>query len=65
MAKMDTDGSGNVDFNEFLKHMVEKTKNFDFNANKLFQIFDTDKSGKIGFFDIKRVCTELGENFTD
>ena len=32
---------------------------------KVFKLFDNDGDGKISFKNIKRVCKELGENFTD
>lgn len=32
---------------------------------KVFALFDPDNGGKIGFRELKRVVTELGENITD
>ena len=32
---------------------------------KAFEIFDSGKSGKISFTDLKKIAKELGENMTD
>ncbi len=32
---------------------------------KVFKLFDDDETGRISFKNIKRVCRELGENFSD
>lgn len=32
---------------------------------KVFRLFDEDKSGKISFNNLKRVAKELGENMSD
>ena len=32
---------------------------------RAFKLFDDGETGRITFKDIKRVCRELGENFTD
>ena len=34
-------------------------------AQKAFEIFDSGKSGKISFTDLKKIAKELGENMTD
>jgi centrin-1 len=31
----------------------------------VFQLFDTDKTGSITFKNLKKVCQEVGEDFTD
>merc|ERR1711903_137296 len=63
----DTDGSGTIDFNEFLEMMTAKMGEKDSKEEilKAFRLFDDDETGKISFKNLKRVAKELGENMTD
>merc|ERR1719171_2977243 len=67
IADVDTDGSGTIDFNEFLSMMTAKMSERDPMEEiiKAFRLFDDDETGKISFRNLKRVAKELGENMTD
>ena len=61
------DGSGVIDFPEFLDMMTQKMAERDPREEmlKAFRLFDDDETGKISFKNLKRVAKELGENMTD
>merc|ERR1712216_220351 len=64
---IDKDGSGTIDFTEFLEMMTAKMgeKGSREEILKAFRLFDDDETGKISFKNLKRVAKELGENMTD
>merc|ERR1711988_1602140 len=67
ISDVDDDGSGTIEFNEFLKMMTHKILNRDPKDEilKAFRLFDDDETGKISFKNLKRVAKELGERMTD
>ena len=67
ISQVDTDGSGTVDFPEFLAMMQTKMGERDSREEiiKAFRLFDDDDTGKISFRNLKRVAMELGESITD
>merc|ERR1712127_1084932 len=67
ISEVDKDGSGVIDFPEFLDVMTAKMAERDPREEmmKAFRLFDDDESGKISFKNLKRVAKELGENMTD
>jgi len=67
IAEIDKDGTGTIDFNDFLTMMTQKMSEKDSKEEilKAFRLFDDDESGKISFKNLKRVAKELGENLTD
>lgn len=67
IADIDNDGSGTIDFDEFLQMMTAKMSEKDSREEilKAFRLFDDDETGKITFNNLKRVAKELGENMTD
>ncbi|KAI7731234.1 hypothetical protein M8C21_000938 [Ambrosia artemisiifolia] len=67
IADVDKDGSGAIDFDEFVYMMTAKIGERDSKQEltKAFQIIDQDKNGKISVADIKNIAKELGEHFTD
>ncbi|KAF9599955.1 hypothetical protein IFM89_001990 [Coptis chinensis] len=67
ITDVDKDGSGAIDFDEFVHMMTAKIGERDTKEElmKAFQIIDQDKNGKISATDIQRIAKDLGENFTD
>merc|ERR1712097_56807 len=64
---VDDDGSGSVDYPEFLDMMAHKILNRDpvEEINKAFKLFDDDNTGRVTFKNLKRVAKELVERLTD
>jgi centrin-1 len=64
---IDLDGSGTIDFEEFVEMMTGKMGDRDSpeEIRRVFKLFDDDETGKISFRNLKRVARELGENMTD
>merc|ERR1719253_611245 len=56
-----------IDFDEFCELLGSKMgeKNSREEINKIFNLFDDDRTGKISFKNLKRVALELGESLTD
>jgi Ca2+-binding EF-hand superfamily protein len=67
IADIDKDGSGTIDFDEFLDMMTAKMSDKDTREDilKVFNLFDDDQSGKISLRNLKRVAKELGETMSD
>ena len=67
IADADRDGSGVIDFPEFLDMMTQKMAERDPREEmlKAFRLFDDDETGKISFKNLKRVAKELGETMSD
>ncbi|KAI7726127.1 hypothetical protein M8C21_031007, partial [Ambrosia artemisiifolia] len=67
MAEVDRNGSGAIDFDEFVYMMSDKIcdRNNKHELTKAFNIIDHDKNGKISIPDIKNIAKELGVYLTD
>ena len=67
IADIDKDGSGNINFDEFLDMMTAKMSDKDTKEDiqKVFNLFDDDSTGKISLRNLKRVAKELGETMSD
>ncbi|KAI3892884.1 hypothetical protein MKW92_037485 [Papaver armeniacum] len=67
IADVDKDGSGAIDFDEFVYMMTDKMGERDTKEElmKAFRIIDQDENGKISASDIQRIAKDLGESFTD
>uniref|UniRef100_A0A2P2IX10 Caltractin n=1 Tax=Rhizophora mucronata TaxID=61149 RepID=A0A2P2IX10_RHIMU len=67
IADVDKDGSGAIDFDEFVHMMTAKIGERDTKEElmKAFHIIDHDKNGRISANDIKQIARELGETLTD
>ncbi|RCV42866.1 hypothetical protein SETIT_9G249700v2 [Setaria italica] len=66
IAEVDKDGSGTIDFDEFVHMMTDKMGERDARDElfKAFRIIDQDRNGKISDIDIQRLAIETGEHFT-
>merc|ERR1711933_456885 len=64
---IDKDGSGTIDFAEFLEMMTTKMSEKDSREEilKAFRLFDDDETGFITLKNLRRVAKEIGENMTD
>lgn len=64
---IDKDDSGEIDFDEFLQLMTTRLAGSDTKEDiqKIFELFDDDKTGYISLQNLKRVAQELGENMDD
>merc|ERR1740115_358659 len=67
IADVDKDGSGVIEYPEFMDMMTQKMAERDPREEmmKAFRLFDDDDTGKINFHNLRRVAKELGENMTD
>nr|GEV29010.1 probable calcium-binding protein CML20 [Tanacetum cinerariifolium] len=67
IADVDRDGSGAIDFDEFVFMMSDKIgeRSNKQELTKAFNIIDHDKNGKISISDIKNIAKELGVRFTN
>ncbi|KAL3874261.1 hypothetical protein ACJMK2_037301 [Sinanodonta woodiana] len=64
--EVDVDGSGSVDFTEFLNLMATKTKDSDKETElrNAFKLFDKDGNGFISAIELRHVMTSLGEKLS-
>lgn len=67
ISEVDKDGSGEIDFDEFLQLMAGKQSNMTMEdeLRGAFNVFDKDGSGYISSEELKQVLTNLGETMTD
>lgn len=67
IADLDADGSGQIDFEEFLNLMTARISDKDSREDieKVFKLFDDEKTGVISLKNLRRVAKELGETMDD
>mmetsp|Transcript_53216 Transcript_53216/g.61002 ORF Transcript_53216/g.61002 Transcript_53216/m.61002 type:complete len:168 (+) Transcript_53216:64-567(+) len=67
ISDLDRDGSGAIDFDEFLDMMTARMSDKDTreDINKVFRLFDDDKTGTVTLKNLRRVAKELGETMSD
>ena len=67
VEQFDKDGTGTIDFHEFLAIMMKKMGETDQKdaLEEAFNLFDKDGDGEITFEDLKTVAEELNETMTD
>ena len=65
--EVDNDGSGTIDFAEFLSLMSKKMKDADSEEGLMaaFKVFDKDGNGFISAAELRHVMTNLGEKLTE
>ena len=63
IADLDADGSGVLEFDEWLHLMTNRISDKDSRANmdKIFSLFDTEKQGAITVENLRNVAATLGE----
>lgn len=67
IADLDADGSGQLEFGEWLHLMTNRVTEKDTRASmdKIFALFDYEKVGAISVDNLKKVAKDLGENIDD
>ena len=67
ICDMDEDGSGEIEFDEFLDMMTARISdtNTKEDLERVFKLFDEDRSGEITCDNLKRVAKELGEDIPE
>ncbi len=67
MREFDREGSGQIEYPDFLEIMTSKISERDpiEEILKAFKLFDEDNSGRISLRNLRRVARELGENLSD
>jgi Ca2+-binding EF-hand superfamily protein len=67
LADLDADGSGSIDFGEWVDLMTKKVSEKDTrkNVSKVFSLYDDERTGFISIKNLRRVSQELGENISE
>ena len=67
VSDLDADGSGEIEFGEFIDVMTAKLsdKNTREEIDRVFKLFDKDRNGTLEADDLSRVCKELGEDVSE
>jgi Ca2+-binding EF-hand superfamily protein len=62
ISDLDADGSGQIDFEEFIRLMTARISEKDSREDirKVFNLFDDEKTGYISIKNLRRVAKELG-----
>ena len=67
IAEIDADGSGVIEFDEFLQLMRRRMRDTDTEEEMVeaFKVFDRDGDGLISLQELLRVMRQIGENLTE
>ena len=64
--EVDLEGTGKIDFKEFIRIMTRKMKDTDLDQEMkdTFRVMDVDANGLISTSDLRTIVKNLGENYT-
>jgi centrin-1 len=67
VSELDKDGSGSIDFDEFVDMMASKISESETRdeIQQIFKLFDVDKTGYINIKNLKKISKDLGETVSD
>lgn len=67
ISDLDSDGNGTIDFQEWLNLLTKKVNDKDSreNINKIFALFDDERTGFISVKNLRRISQELGESVSE
>lgn len=67
VTELDKDGSGAIDFEEFIGMMSSKLSDHETKEEirSIFTLFDVDKTGHINIKNLKKIARDLGETVDD
>jgi centrin-1 len=67
ISDLDTDGNGSIDFGEWFTLMTKRVNDKDSraNVNKIFALFDDERTGFISAKNLRRISQDLGEKFSN
>lgn len=64
---LDSEGAGNITFEQFIHLLTPRLLEEDTrdNIDKIFTLFDTEKTGFISVRDLRRIALEIGEELSE
>ena len=67
ISDLDADGNGTIDFGEWLTLMTKRVNDKDTraNVNKIFALYDDERTGYISIKNLRRVAQELNEDISE
>lgn len=67
ISDLDADGNGSIDFGEWFNLMTKRVNDRDSkeNINKIFLLFDDERTGFINADNLKRIAESLGEQVSE
>jgi centrin-1 len=67
ISDLDADGNGTIDFEEWLNLMTRRVgeKDSRANINKVFALYDDERTGFISVKNLRRIAQDLGEEVSE
>lgn len=67
ISDLDADGNGSIDFGEWFNLMTKRVNDRDSkeNINKIFLLFDDERTGFLNVGNLKRIAESLGDHVSD